>query len=268
MKRILSSLFALLILSSLCSPVFAAKAKMVLDPDVAATIHGQLTSEELADFANTELYNSSMEGMALNGQPVLKIHLGALFYTTDNSLENLLTLETGFNVNQYVVLGEKPYQLVQFKETKKIGVNASFEEALPTYVADLYTLSKTMTLNGQECTLQGVYCFNLPRAATETAVYLQTDKGVFVKYYADDHMPCQLFTEAELVEYAKNYIAYLTSDEVNYDENGELLGGGSVTFSEFVKMDCNRLWMSRKETSPGSWLPLPPFLHWPLWSTG
>ncbi len=246
-KRCLVLILAALLLCTTGLPVFAEEAgdpiPAALDPKVAEIIISQLTETELADFANTELYHANMEGRVLSGQPIIWMCNAVPLVTPDNSLEAVLAVAIQRHQNgpqHYVVLSPNPYGIYQSGIHKPIEIFPQYTDSTPSFVTDLLALTETFTILDQECTLQNVYCFHRAFGATiEAIIYLKTDKGVFVKYYANEQAPANIFTEAEFKTLADEYFRVISAYENNYDENGNPLGGDYSTFASYLETRPN-----------------------------
>ncbi len=225
------AIFVLLIIL-LATGVLADEAvpqETLLDEKIAAVLKNQTNQEELEILQDTELYDDeSMGGRVITEQPVLKMY-PVLWAIADQPLEEMLAAGedrvSQRNHWRYLVLDDAPYVGIFLKGKNLVGVNEEYPDKLPNYISDIMEMTETLVVDKQEYQINGIYCFGQRTSYQEFAVYLVTDKGVFVKYYEDLYAEGQLFPEEEFRKYAAAYYAYRTSYENNYDEDGNALAG-------------------------------------------
>ncbi len=71
----------------------------------------------------------------------------------------------------------------------------------PVYVKDLMGFSDSVKINDVSCKLQNIYLFDASMSQMGIALYVVTDKGVFVKLYDDFASEGKWYSE----EYFKKY---------------------------------------------------------------
>ena len=204
MKKILILLLSCLLV--LCLPLSALAA----EGQVLAS--RQISDEELAILYDTALYKESLEGVTLTDQPIVKIYAGIPYELAGTPFSDLRAqYEAKESVQrEYLIGGIHVFTYTENGVTtvgKRGYGSASY---VPPYVLDIPRMDTTMNLRGTECTVLDIYCFDESDPyRREAAVYLITDKGTYVLFYAD---PCYaepaVFTEEEFAEYAAGLIRY------------------------------------------------------------
>ncbi len=121
------------------------------------------------------------------------------------------------NVVRCVTIARNGERVI-FRETYK-------EEALPSFVADILKLKKNVVLGGQECVLNRILCIDNSTSRFGTAVFLQTDKGVFVRYYPLPDSECMEMTQQVYAAYCYAWDDYIKSSPSN---------SGGANFTGFV----------------------------------
>ena len=230
MKRIVLLLSIILVLG-LCLAACAEKEPawddLFIDQDIAQIIHSQLSEDD-----QNILKNSG--GFEVPNAPILKIYDEIFWALAGESLETILTkAEADCQAKtwrEYYVFSDEPYLIRTFQNQ----IWKPDNEKVPQYVKDIYGLSKYITVNGKESELKGIYCFDILSSYLGAAVYLQTDTGVLVKYYETSRSEAQVFFEDEFQAYGTEYFEYITSYELNHDENGSPLGGVHVPLAEYL----------------------------------
>ena len=134
-------------------------------------------------------------------------------------------------------------------DSTEIGVSASYNQA-PRYIKDIQNLKSTETIDEQTHEIKGIYCFDGSSSYMGTLIYLQTNKGTYVKYYEYPDSEPLLFPENKFIEYGTAYYQYLISYENNYNEFGESLFGGALTFASFIDDYLNNSKAEKQNIQP------------------
>ena len=204
MKKILILLLSCLLVLCLPLSAFAAEGQVLASR--------QISDEELAILYDTALYKESLEGVTLTDQPIVKIYAGIPYELAGTPFSDLLArYEAKESVQrEYLIGGIHVFTYTENGVTTvgKRGYGSAIYT--PPYVLDIPRMDTTMNLRGTECTVLDIYCFDeSDQYRREAAVYLITDKGTYVLFYAD---PCYaepaVFTEEEFAEYAAGLIRY------------------------------------------------------------
>lgn len=119
----------------------------------------------------------------------------------------------------------------------KIGQGQVLKEEgtdIPQYVQDIITLSEQVEINGNLSAVTGIYCFDGNNSHNGIIVYIFTPDEALIKYYDHPYAEALLLSEGDFKEYANSYYDYITSYENNYNEFGEPIGGGMLSFKDFI----------------------------------
>ena len=262
-KKIVLLAISVLLLFSLVTPVFAATQNtgtedVTMNKTVASIIKNQLTDEEWSDLRNTRKYDDSMKGKRISDQVVLRTYLLLPWNNADKSLPEIISLEEEY-FNQYasahfplryLVLDKTPYIAKVTRGDKNISVSDDFSSAVPSYVKDILMLQDHFQIDGENCTLRGIYCFDdsTSHVSRETLVYLDTDKGVFVRYYPDVSSEGVLYSDEEFAQNAVRYYEYRTSRW-----NEEMTVGRGYAFFEYLRdneIELKQLALEQDEPVP------------------
>ncbi len=211
-----------------------------MDADVVLLINNQLSEEEISIFKNSD--NPNIEFDELSNYPILNVFNSPFYYsqigeTLDILLSSVKEDSKKLHNSTYIALDDTPCLLKTFTKDNKttVSVIESYQSSeIPNYILDIMALTKELTVVNK-CNLQGVYCFDGSSSHQGCAVYLRTDKGVYVKYYESSASKAILFSENEFRAYASEYYEYLISYDNNYDEDGEPIVGGTKSFLSFVE---------------------------------
>lgn len=220
--------------------VFPASASSATE---RVPISSQISSELRSLLNNKELYNDSMKGITVGDQPIITVYNNVFWRYCEFSLEDRIKKIEAEEVwkPSYILLNSSVrIQPVQKEDGQtSILVRETFtSNTLPTYVKDFASSDKnSCTILGESRTIANVICFDGRSSHAGTAVYYVTDTNeVFVRYYNSYNAPAAEFTLADYQHYGVIYYNYITSDEANYDENGNLLVG-SFPFTTFIQSE-------------------------------
>jgi hypothetical protein len=221
---------------------------------VALIINSQLSDSEKAELKNA----GATEDLNISDIPVIKIFNELFCQEIGEPFDTLLAAANSYSdqaqFTDYAVLDSTPYPIRMLHGNQDLTMSVGkidYTSTVPKYITDIMALSDRLVAeNGSECKLEGVYCFDASAIHQGIAVYLKTDKGVYVNYYEDLTSEAQYFTEEEFRIQAGAYYNYLKSDENNYNENGEALGGNKESFASFTQSDRASLSKEAKNRVP------------------
>lgn len=244
-KQSITILISFIMVTFLCINTFAdteTKSKeFIMDTNIISIINSQLTDAELSELKASGIPELAADEQFRFKSPVLKIFNELFTPKVGEPLEMRLAEAEAINskasYTNYVILNATPYMLRRMNNDTDQNVfidKECYASAIPTYISDIMALSKNFFVE-KDCMLEGIYCFDADTSHQGIAVYLKTDKGVYVKYYENSTSKAILFTEDEFRFKAGVYYNYLTSYENNYNENGEALGDGSISFLSFIQ---------------------------------
>lgn len=224
-----------------CSPVFASNSNNRLDPFIAELIQEQLTEEELAALSDTDKYDQNLLGKQIMGYPILKVYTEVFWEKADLSLDELVSFADRYSndlgFSDYVVFAENPFRIRMLNNGADIHIGKVDEgwNNIPTYVSDLMTTSNKIVFQNNEYRIKGIRCFDALSSQQGAVVYFDTDKGALVKYYENSYSESIIYSEKDFSEKATAYYEYITSQQHNYNDDGEPLGGSMISFAAFLK---------------------------------
>lgn len=211
----------------------------IMDTKIISIINGQLSDEEISALKTTGIPELALNEQSGSKTSVLRIYNEVFSPNVGEPLETRLAEDANEKASftDYVKLNAAPYVIRMMHDDVKTTASIDKERyasVIPTYISDITALSESFVTD-ENCAIEGIYCFDGDTSHQGIAVYLKTDKGVFVRYYETSTSEAILFTEEEFRLKGRAYYDYITSYGYNYNENGEALGGGSISFLTFIQ---------------------------------
>ncbi len=213
-----------------------------MDADMINVLNGQMSADDLDVLQNIQDNVPRAKDSISAGCPVVEVYSEVIWpysaKNVDSIVEEVKQKASYAKAREFIVFDEEPYRIGwAFERDGRAAfgyaVAANYSEHISRYVSDLASMKEREVLDGVECRIEGVWCFDAETSHFGTAVYLRTDKGVFVRYYSDSYSEASVYSEADFMKYGSEYYEYITSYDYNYDENGNGKGGGE-TFDSFV----------------------------------
>ncbi len=213
-----------------------------VDSEFASILNSQLTDYEISALNSCGIPELAIDEEYRSKHPIIA-RLGTVFsfHQVGEGFDCLLDAAQESNnkmaYKDYIALSDKPYFVsIYDKDGKPIAeaVYDYYDSGVPTYISDIMGFSNGLPIE-EECRLEGIYCFDGETSHQGIAVYLLTDKGIYVEYYKNSTSKGVLFSEEDFRAKAAEYYAYLVSYENNYNEKGEPIGGGTVDFLTFIQ---------------------------------
>lgn len=216
--------------------------KIDMSAEMITVVNHQLSNEDIGALKEAEIYGLVPDEQLIFRVPVLKVFDELFSSTIGEPLEIRLATakannKSKQNYTDYVVFDNLPYVVTEFRHNSDTMVIADRERyalTVPTYITDIMSLPEGLA-EKENCVIEGIYCFDASSSYFGTAVYLKTDKGVYVRYYEEPTSEAVLFTEDEFRTKGALYYDYITSYEYNYNEKGEALGGTTTDFLSFIQ---------------------------------
>lgn len=251
MKRIMTSVIIILIVTSCCLNIFAAQESDNYD-DLEYLFDNQLTDSEISDLLNENYYNSNISKSDISGYPIMKLREWVFWNISNKPFEEFLSsvrdIEKKY-FSSYVIFGEeiiKVRKVVSDDGSVKIGRaplvtgNAAKEIDAPFYINELSQGKTKIVYDGEIYSIEEIYCFDGTTSQDGIVEYLVTNDGIFVEFFGDIYSEGIVFTEKDFRNLAKKYYSYTTSYNYNYNEHGEPLYGGRISFLDFVEKRPDR----------------------------
>lgn len=236
MKKVLTIVMALLLsVSPLCLRCYAEPAE---DDDEPATLLELLIEKPYADGLITAVDLELLpEDYSIEGKPVLTVFNTISWrYAAYPQLEEGIALACEKAALRYVVWDDT-LMLIRKSSVQKQYIVCTYDtvfDTVHTYVKDIASGSVEQYFLGNKHTIENIICFDGANNHQAIIVYYITDGGTFVRYYEDMTADAIEYTFEEFQPYAAAYYALITSYEYNYNEKGQALYGGGVSFSEFM----------------------------------
>ena len=195
-----------------------------------------IDSEEYENLLNTDFYDDSLIGYDLSEKPVVTIHYGLFWEAACIGIEEMI--ETNKRVmnwpNQYVILGEKQLKISQYINDDGLPVFSleTIYDTTPMWISDI---ESAVMYDDAAGALKNIICFDGWATARDgILVYYDYDNYFVAKYYEYGCEPL-ILREDEFKKYAAEYYEWTISYEHNFDENGSILYGKTLSFTDFYK---------------------------------
>lgn len=240
MKRVCSMLVTLMILLACCN--VAVSAETSAREQEVSTLIDLLRNPENNDYIcpfDPSLLPEEYADFTLEGQAVLFIFKGSVWRFMHLPLEE--AIENAYELCLYsyrLISGPEKAVTKRTDRAKYIVSDLAIVDHMygtPTYVLDVLTGDAVQSFLGAEHGINSIICFDGHGVQQYAAVLYFTDGGVFVRHYDYPNSEAVEYTLEEYQIYAAAYYEYLTAYETNYNEKGEPLNGGSITFSDFIE---------------------------------
>lgn len=230
MKHTLTVFFTIIFMVTLCTNTYAAefveRGEEYMDTKVAETIESQLSRTEKEFINNID--------NTLSNELLLKVYNEISWFSAGKSPSEMIADAEKFTettmYKDYYVLSDAPYRV-------KIGQGQVLKDEgtdIPQYVQDIIALADQVEINGNLSAVTGIYCFDGNNSHNGIIVYILTPDEALIKYYDHPYAEALLLSEGNFKEYANDYYDYITSYENNYNEFGEPIGGGMLSFKDFI----------------------------------
>lgn len=232
MKKSLLVVIILIGCLLLNSPIYATEVKpsasKVFDEELELVLRNQMCDSDQILLEDSEF------GAEINNKPIIKIYNEIYWELSNESLDTILERADLAKTIDYLVFDEELIRLRKIQDGNEpiIGKNPRGSEL--NFIKDIQGMSTSVDILGTSCKVLNIYCFDMFTSHMGSSIYFVTDKGTFVKYYADQMSEGVWFTEQEYRNYASEYYDYLISPENNYNEKGEPVGGGLVPFLSYI----------------------------------
>ena len=234
-------------LSALILPAAAAGEgeAITVDSGTAELLRGMISDAEWQLINDKSLHNATMDGVDLSDAVLIKYHRFVYWEHAGDTLDEVVeTAEAELSesnvTRRYWVWddGALSYLSIFRKDgATEIGFHRH-ENEIPEYVEDILRMTVDTEIDGVPCRVERIHCFDGTYVEREVVVFLETDRGNFVKVYdgygySYGGVPrgnATVMTEEEFGEYATGYARYL------YAFRGcELANGPGPGFAEYVK---------------------------------
>ncbi len=200
----------------------------------------QLDETEYSKLSDKNSYASSINDLVLENEPVIKVYNEIYWNYSNLPIDEIVENANQSNIVDYIVLKESPIRLRMRDSKGKFSIGLSSKSTSAKWVNDILNVSLDMNILNYDCTVTEIYCFEDFSSHMGATVYYLTTQGTFVKYYRYETSDGTWFTEHDYRSYAWEYYNYLISPENNCNENGEPIGGGTLSFLDFIAYTQNK----------------------------
>ena len=209
-KRIVSVFFIAVLL---ITPTSAKVKSATSQSDTMLTdVLKDKNRDIIDDFFCLEKADDELKNYDLNNTPVLVVFRHALTNEYYEPLENAIAKVKDNSRVFFVLLQGEPVFLLGDKTKGEISIHNPYPTGeIPTYVRDVLSGTAIQTFQGQECNVQNVICHDGDRMHNGITLIYETDRGRFVRHYADTISDPIELTWDEFVKLQSGYRDYLHS---------------------------------------------------------
>ena len=245
MKKTLGILLIAICLFMMQTTAFATETVKVADANfdesLTSVLNGKIASTDTEILFNPKYYDQSMANVNVVGKPIVKCYNEIYWNLSGGELQAIISVADKSNSVDFIVFDDSNYRITKWQKNSDsviISMNRIYFDS-PNYLKDIQSLTAQTKINNTQCNISNIICFDGSTSFMGILVYLITDQGTFVKYYENNSSNAMLFPEQEFKKRATKYYNFLISQENNYNENGEPVGGTNVNFSAFLQTHYN-----------------------------
>lgn len=213
--------------------ICAENTNQSIEPEISTVFSNQLSSKELNDLQNKDLYSFDYELTHAESRPIMKIYNAVYWFCSHKSLDEILSYAEQSTVCDYVILDED-IRVRKLDLKEKVSIGISPQSSSYNYIKDLKEINVVYNILGNKCNILQIYCFEGFTSYQGASIYFVTNQGTFIKHYEKGDSQGVWFEEKQYQIYAQEYYNYISSPENNYNENGEPIGGAQLSFISFV----------------------------------
>ena len=208
-----------------------------IDPELGRILVDAFDTSERESLQDKNIYHETVSDLVIADQPIVKIYDEFYWNKSHLPLEDLLDASKNED-SDYIIFDKSPMRI---RKAFTGGIyncvllTMSRESDDVNFINDIQNMEANTDILGQSCKISNIVVFDGYTSFSGAALYVISDKGVFVKYYKDQKDEGSWFKEDDYRNWAKEYYEYLTSDEVNIGKNGEPMGGRTNSFLDIVK---------------------------------
>lgn len=232
---ILITIFLLLFLLGISINAEEQTISCIEDQKLVDTLIQTFDKSELDILNDEKLHNKDLPDINFSEKPIVIIYDHVYWEYSYLSLHDVLSTMPVQSSMDYAVFGDKTIRvrkaLVYGQKIPQIVISS--EPADANFINDIQKMSSKMLILGNECEILQIVTFDGYSSHQGTLTYVDTDKGMFVKYYPDQVSEGSWFTEEDFRKYAKAYYEYISAYENNYAENGQGLNG-NISLLEYI----------------------------------
>jgi hypothetical protein len=242
MRKIIS--FLIIVAISL-QPVVSASATETynysIDPELGEILVNSFDPEERKMIQNKDIYYWNAMDLEISDQPIVKVYLTSVFREwADRPYKELIAeaeklLKNGTIIGcDYIIFDQEPiiihYGYMGGDYDRYVIDIPGILPTDPTLMIqkNIQSLSANMEILGQHCKINNIVAF-CGDVMSEQFLYLDTDKGVFVKYFDYvENLDGVWYSEETIREMGRDYLKELAE----IPNGGRNLYGGGISSSD------------------------------------
>lgn len=180
---------------------------------------------------DTKYYDESLSQYDLSQKNIVVTYNFAYWEFFEDSLSDIVKYADAEKTIDYWILDSSPYRISKFQSNDKINIRLkATPTTCPTYLNDII---RALSVSSADKSPKNIICFDGSASHQGIVIYYVYENATEVVVYEDIASEALRLPLDKFQAYAEEYYSYITSDEVNYDEDGNPLYGGNVSFKEF-----------------------------------
>lgn len=224
---------AICILSITINAKDVAQSNASANESISNILKNQLSTDDLNDLKNDDLYGLAKNPISIDNEPIIKIYNVVYWEFSNMNLDEILLIAEQAKTFDYVALNQD-VRLRKIISTDNISIGISSEQSSLNYVDDIRKITSDFEILNKQCKILNIYCFDGFTSLQGASVYFVTDQGIYIRYYENKHSEGVWFEEKQYKKYASDYYEYISSPENNYNEFGEPINGGNMSFVSYI----------------------------------
>lgn len=237
MKKMLTLIITLYLLCMFVISIYAGElnqqSNLTIDQNISNVLINQLSSNDLIDLKNSELYETDYVLISIDNEPIIKIYNEIYWDRSNASLNEVLLYAEQATAFDYVALNQN-IRLRKIISNEVVSIGYSSEKSSINYIDDIKEITSDFEIHGKRCQILNIYCFDGFSSHQGASIYFITKQGIYIKYYENKYSNGIWLKEEEYKKYSDEYYHYLISKENNFNENGEAINGGNLSFIDFL----------------------------------
>lgn len=208
-----------------------------LSEQVSITSNIALEKNHQEILFDTKYYDESLSQYDLLQKNIVVTYNFAYWEFFDDPLSEIVKYADTEKMIDYWVLDSSPYRISKLKSNDEISISLKATPTVhPTYLNDVV---KALSVSSADKAPKNIICFDGSASHQGIVMYYVYEDATEVVVYEDIWSEALRLPLDKFQAYAKEYYSYITSDEVNYDENGKPLYGVNASFKEFYNSNGN-----------------------------
>lgn len=219
-----------------------------IDPELGEILANAFDSKEREELQNNESYHDNAQELEISDQPILKVYNYPVWRYNYLPFDQLVDLADSMiksgevNGCHYVIFDKDPVMIayshmggIYEKSAKTIWIHTP--PFFPNnFIKDIQNMKATTEILGQTCKISNMVVFDGDNTDTGGDILcIDTDKGVFIKYYRDDIVEGTWFKEDDFRTLLKAWI-----EKESWIKSGYTYGS-EASLSTFIENYADRI---------------------------